>query len=112
MFSLFSLLLELVVAAVSLLAGLSGLYDVAATLKAKSLAKKEIHKRVDPKLDVLVDVAVSREFDDAEMIVAIDFIKSSIGTLSRNQRSRIERGLRQGNRAGERRYVRELILAA
>jgi hypothetical protein len=112
MLSLIIYALELVLAAASLVAGLSGIYDAIASLKAKSLAKTAIHERSGERLEKLVVVASSRDLNDVEMIDAVDLIRSSIGPLSRRQRSRIERGLTQGNRGGERRYVRELILAA
>ena len=81
--------------------------DAILTLRAKRRARALLAEKAaaDPSVKALV----WRSLDEADLHRAAGAISDSLAELSKEDRRRIERGLHQPSRSGERRFMIELV---
>ena len=86
---------------------IAGVKDAILTLRAKRRARALLAEKAaaDPSVKALV----WRSLDEADLHRAAGAISDSLAELSKEDRRRIERGLHQPSRSGERRFMIELV---
>jgi uncharacterized protein (DUF2336 family) len=78
-------------------------------LSAKRHAVRTLAATEDPMLKELVATSSERPLNDEELQRARNAISTLVENLSENDRRHIAQGLSQSSKAGEARYIQELI---
>lgn len=88
----------------------TGITDIILSLRAKRRMKEALSENIesDPMLKRLAQHA-STGLDETELNEATRIISKSLANMTKDDQRLISRGLDQGNKAGEKRYVSELM---